>query len=150
MIISMTGYGKAAAELPGKKVLIEIKSLNSKGLDLSVKLPGAFREKELEVRNLLSQRLDRGKIELFVSMEKSADSPVFSINKSLLLEYHKELKSLLSELQKGFSNLKTFLLGVFSINILQFSFYSRSFCLVYSLNFLLFCFKILIVQQFIY
>jgi uncharacterized protein YicC (UPF0701 family) len=64
MIISMTGYGKAISELPGKKLLIEIKSLNSKGLDLSVKLPGAFREKEMEIRTLLSQRLIRGKVEL--------------------------------------------------------------------------------------
>jgi uncharacterized protein (TIGR00255 family) len=100
MIISMTGYGKATAELPGKKLLIEIKSLNSKGLDLSVKLPGAFREKEMEVRALLSQRLERGKVELFVSTEKASDAPAFSINKPLFLQYHAELKSLLSELKE--------------------------------------------------
>lgn len=93
----MTGYGKALAELPGKNLAIEIKSLNSKGLDLSVKLPSAFREKEMEIRTLLSQRLERGKIELFVSVEKSADSGSFSINKTLFLHYHKELKTLLSE-----------------------------------------------------
>jgi len=101
MIISMTGYGKAAAELPGKKLLIEIKSLNSKGLDLSVKLPGAFREKEMEIRALLSQRLERGKVELYVSAEKSADIVTYSINKSLFLQYYKELKSLLSELKEA-------------------------------------------------
>jgi len=100
MIISMTGYGKATAELPGKKLSIEIKSLNSKGLDLSVKLPGAFREKEMEIRNLLSQRLDRGKVELYVSAEKSADTPAFSVNKSLFIQYYRELKSLLSELKE--------------------------------------------------
>ena len=100
MIISMTGYGKAFAELPGKKLLIEIKSLNSKGLDLSIKLPGAFREKEMEVRSLLSQRLERGKVELYVSVEKSADIVSHSINKPLFFQYYQELKSLLSELKE--------------------------------------------------
>ncbi len=100
MIISMTGYGKAVAELPGKKLLIEIKSLNSKGLDLSVKLPGALREKEMEIRALLSQRLERGKVELYVSAEKSADTAAYSINKPLFLQYYLELKSLLSELKE--------------------------------------------------
>ncbi len=100
MIISMTGYGKAVAELPGKKLLIEIKSLNSKGLDLSVKLPGALREKEMEIRALFSQRLERGKVELYVSAEKSADIASYSINKSLFLQYYRELKSILSELKE--------------------------------------------------
>ena len=100
MIISMTGYGKDVAELPGKKLAIEIKSLNSKGLDLSVKLPGAFREKEMEIRALLSQRLERGKVELYVSAEKSVDTAAYSINKPLFLQYYQELKSLLSELKE--------------------------------------------------
>jgi uncharacterized protein (TIGR00255 family) len=100
MIISMTGYGKAIVELPGKKLAIEIKSLNSKGLDLSVKLPGAFREKEMEIRALLSQRLERGKVELYVSAEKSVDTAAYSINKSLFLQYYQELKLLLSELKE--------------------------------------------------
>jgi uncharacterized protein (TIGR00255 family) len=100
MIISMTGYGKAVAELPGKKLVIEIKSLNSKGLDLSVKLPGAFREKEMEIRTLLSQRLERGKVELYISAERSVDTAAYSINKPLFLHYYKELKSLLSELKE--------------------------------------------------
>jgi uncharacterized protein (TIGR00255 family) len=100
MIISMTGYGKAVAELPGKKLVIEIKSLNSKGLDLSVKLPGAFREKEVEIRTLLSQRLERGKVELYVSAERSVDTAAYSINKPLFLQYYQELKSLLSELKE--------------------------------------------------
>jgi uncharacterized protein (TIGR00255 family) len=100
MIISMTGFGKALAELPGKNMLIEIKSLNSKGIDLSVKLPGAFREKEMEIRALLSQRLIRGKIELYVSAETSPDSTAYSINKPIFLQYYTELKSLLSELKE--------------------------------------------------
>ena len=95
----MTGYGKAIAELPGKKLVVEIKSLNSKGLDLSVKLPGAFREKEMEIRNLLSQRLERGKVELYVSAETSSDAAAYSINKPLFLHYYKGLKSLLGEME---------------------------------------------------
>jgi uncharacterized protein (TIGR00255 family) len=104
MIISMTGYGKAVAELPGKKLVIEIKSLNSKGLDLSVKLPGAFREKEMEIRALLSQRLERGKVELYVSAERSVDTAAYSINKKLFLQYYQQLKSLLSELKEENKN----------------------------------------------
>jgi uncharacterized protein (TIGR00255 family) len=100
MITSMTGYGKAVAELPGKNLLIEIKSLNSKGLDLTVKLPGAFREKEMEVRTMLSQRLERGKVELYVSTEKSADAASFSINRALFLTYYKELKNILAEAEE--------------------------------------------------
>jgi uncharacterized protein (TIGR00255 family) len=96
----MTGYGKAVAELPGKKLLIEIKSLNSKGLDLSVKLPGAFREKEMEIRALLSQRLERGKVELYISADKSSESAAYSINKPLFHQYYQELKSLLTELKE--------------------------------------------------
>jgi uncharacterized protein (TIGR00255 family) len=96
----MTGYGKALAELPDKKLLIEIKTLNSKGLDLSVKLPGAFREKEMEIRALLSQRLERGKIELYVSSDKSADTGAYSINRPLFHQYYNELKSLLSEVNE--------------------------------------------------
>ena len=97
--MSMTGYGKALAELPEKKLVVEIKSLNSKGLDMTVKLPGAFREKEMSVRNLIYQRLDRGKVELYVSAETSADSSAWSINKPLFLHYYQELKALRTEME---------------------------------------------------
>jgi uncharacterized protein (TIGR00255 family) len=96
----MTGYGKAVAELPGRKLIIEIKSLNSKGLDLSVKLPGVLREKEMEVRNLLSQRLVRGKVELYVSVERSPETATYSINVPVALQYQKELKELLTALHE--------------------------------------------------
>ncbi|HOF20737.1 MAG TPA: hypothetical protein PLO24_05755, partial [Bacteroidales bacterium] len=64
MIKSMTGYGKAVAEIPGKKVLIELKSLNSRQFDLNTRLPWLYREKESEIRNRISRLLDRGKIDL--------------------------------------------------------------------------------------
>jgi uncharacterized protein (TIGR00255 family) len=100
MTVSMTGYGKAIAELPGKKLIVEIKSLNSKGLDLSVKLPGAFREKEMEIRTLLSQRLERGKVELYVTAERSADAMAYSINKSLFTLYYQSIKELMTDLKE--------------------------------------------------
>ena len=65
MIKSMTGYGKAEVEIPGRKLTIEIKTLNSKQFDLGLKLPGFFRNKEIEVRAMISQRLESGKIEVF-------------------------------------------------------------------------------------
>jgi uncharacterized protein (TIGR00255 family) len=98
MILSMTGYGKAIAEFPGRKMAIEVKSLNSKGLDLTVKLPGVFRDKEMEVRNLLSQQLERGKIELYISAEKSSETAYYSINKPVFVQYYNELKTLLAEM----------------------------------------------------
>ncbi len=63
MIKSMTGYGKAIAETPQKKITIEIKSLNSKQLDINTKLPWLYKEKDTEISNLLSQKLERGKID---------------------------------------------------------------------------------------
>jgi uncharacterized protein (TIGR00255 family) len=96
----MTGYGKAVAELPGKKLIIEVKSLNSKGLDATVKLPTAFREKETDVRNFLSQKLERGKIELYISPETTGDLTGYTINKVLAKKYYLELHDLLAELHE--------------------------------------------------
>ena len=61
MIKSMTGYGKSVTETPQKKITIEIKSLNSKQLDLNSKIPWLYKEKELDIKSLISQKLDRGK-----------------------------------------------------------------------------------------
>lgn len=65
----MTGYGKAIAELPNKKVTIEIKSLNSKQFDLFTRLPLIYREKEIALRNTLASKLERGKVDLSVNVE---------------------------------------------------------------------------------
>ena len=66
MLLSMTGFGKAVVELPTKKITVEIKSLNSKQLDLSVRVPSVLREKEMELRNTVSRRVLRGKVEMNV------------------------------------------------------------------------------------
>jgi uncharacterized protein (TIGR00255 family) len=72
MIQSMTGYGKAGCEIFGKKLSVEIKSVNSKQLDLSMRMPQAFREHEMEIRNELAKRLERGKVEFYLSFDNSA------------------------------------------------------------------------------
>ncbi len=98
MISSMTGYGKTIVELPGKKLSIEIKSLNSKAMDISVKLPGVFRGNELELRTLLSQQFQRGKVDLFISSDDTSDTPNFHINKVLVKKYYQDLKDLFMEI----------------------------------------------------
>lgn len=99
MIKSMTGYGKAVAELPGLNVTIEIKSLNSKGIDLNVKIPSWLREKEPDIRALLTS-LQRGKIDLFLSAESTGDTPRFTLNKALAHQYHEALKELQREFRE--------------------------------------------------
>ncbi len=83
MIKSMTGFGKAMCELPNKRVYIEIRSLNSKQLDIYTKMPLVYREKELDIRNLIGKHLVRGKVDLnlFVEVLKEENVPV--INKSV-------------------------------------------------------------------
>jgi uncharacterized protein (TIGR00255 family) len=99
MIKSMTGYGKAIAETPQKKITIEIKSLNSKQLDLNTKLPWLYKEKEPEIRNLISQRLDRGKIDFSVYCDMLDDEVVTVINKSAIRNYYNQFKEIAAELK---------------------------------------------------
>ena len=70
MIQSMTGYGKATVELPDKKINVEIKSLNSKAMDLSARIAPLYREKEMEIRNEISRKLERGKVDFSLWIEK--------------------------------------------------------------------------------
>ena len=72
MIKSMTGFGKAEATLPHKKITVEIRSLNSRQLDLSVRMPAAFRQAEFELRGLVSKAVERGKVDLLVAVETTA------------------------------------------------------------------------------
>ena len=99
MIKSMTGYGKAIAETPQKKITIEIKSLNSKQLDLNTKLPWLYKEKEPEIRNLISQRLDRGKIDFSIFCDMLDDEVVTVINKSAVRNYYNQFKEIAAELR---------------------------------------------------
>jgi uncharacterized protein (TIGR00255 family) len=95
----MTGYGKAIAETPKKKITIEIKSLNSKQLDLNTKLPWFYKEKEPEIRNLISQKLDRGKIDLTIFFDMLDEEVATVINKAAVKSYYDQFKEIASELK---------------------------------------------------
>jgi uncharacterized protein (TIGR00255 family) len=99
MIKSMTGYGKAVAETKQKKITIEIKSLNSKQLDLNLKFPWLYKEKEPEIRNMVSQKLDRGKIDLTIYFDVLDEDVATVINKAAVKSYYKQFKEIASELQ---------------------------------------------------
>lgn len=98
MTHSMTGYGKAVAELPNKKITIEIKSLNSKQFDLFTRLPAAYREKEIALRNSLSRHLVRGKVDLSMNVEVIAKDVTSKIDHNVLSQYYREIKGLSTEL----------------------------------------------------
>jgi uncharacterized protein (TIGR00255 family) len=94
----MTGYGKAVAETPQKKITIEIKSLNSKQLDLNIKLPWLYKEKEPEIRNLISQKLDRGKIDFSIFIDSADQEVATVINKVAVRNYYNQFKDIAAEL----------------------------------------------------
>lgn len=98
MVVSMTGFGKAAGEFEGKKITVEIKSLNSKIPDTKIRLPHAYRDKELEIRSRLASELGRGKIEFGVLIEQIAAVSSLKINQTLAKDYYKQLQGLAEEL----------------------------------------------------
>ena len=98
MIQSMTGYGKAEINLENANFTIEVKSLNSKQIDATVKMSSIYRDKEIELRKLLSEKLQRGKIELSIWREKSESSLNFTINKEAIKKYHEQIDEIRKEL----------------------------------------------------
>ena len=101
MIASMTGYGKAVLELPEKKVTIEIRSLNSKTLDLNTRIPSFYREKELEIRNLISEKVQRGKVDFSMLVELNPAARNQNINAELIKSYMAEFKSITPNVTDG-------------------------------------------------
>lgn len=97
MIRSMTGYGKAIKELSEKRISVEIRSINSKQFDLNLRMPGFFREKEPEIRTLLSAKLERGKVDLGINVEFTGGQSGFTIDKKLIANYYNELKNIADE-----------------------------------------------------
>ncbi len=95
MIQSMTGFGKATLQLPTKKITVEIKSLNSKGLDLNTRMPSVFREMELGLRNQLSQRLERGKIDFSLYIEATGEETSSKINVQIIRGYINQMKAVI-------------------------------------------------------
>lgn len=105
MIKSMTGFGKATKEFETKTVSVEIRSLNSKSMDLSLRLSNVYREFELELRNDINRKLERGKVDLSVFVEnKNQETPV-EVNMELAKTYHKKLKTLSIELNEPTNDL---------------------------------------------
>jgi uncharacterized protein (TIGR00255 family) len=95
MIQSMTGFGKAFMQLSNKKITVEIKSLNSKGLDLNVRTPSVYREMELQIRNTIAQRLDRGKIDFSLYIEVTGEETSAKINVPIIKGYINQMKEVI-------------------------------------------------------
>ncbi|CAN5435118.1 YicC family protein [soil metagenome] len=91
---SMTGFGKAVCELPQKKITVEIRSLNSRQLDLNIRMPSVYREKESEVRSELSKTAERGKIDVSIFVEGTSEASLVTINTTLINAYHAEFKKI--------------------------------------------------------
>ena len=99
MIQSMTGYGKCVVEYNGKKIHAELKSLNSKALDLTTRIAPIYREKEMEIRQLIQQGLERGKVDFVLWVEKDSASNATPINMALVNEYKRQIEQMQVDLQ---------------------------------------------------
>jgi uncharacterized protein (TIGR00255 family) len=94
----MTGFGKTDADIPGKKISVEIRTLNSKQADINVKMPWLYKEKEIEIRNMLSKTLERGKVDFSVYVDNMGDKSVPVINKEVVKNYYTQLSDVAGEL----------------------------------------------------
>ena len=97
MIQSMTGFGKATLQLPTKKITVEIKSLNSKGLDLSVRMPSTYREMELGLRNQIALKLERGKVDFSIFIESTAEQTSTKVNVPIVKAYINQLREVYAD-----------------------------------------------------
>lgn len=104
MIQSMTGFGKAVAELPNRKITVEIKSLNSKQLDLSTRIPSIYREKEMEIRALIAKELERGKVDFNIFIESIGKESSTQINTPIIEGYYKQIKEVSERLHIDLPN----------------------------------------------
>ena len=95
----MTGFGKASASLKGNKFSVEARSVNSKGLDVNFRLPSRYREKESEIKNCVSEKLKRGKVDISISVESGGEEKNVVLNKSVAKAHYQELKSFCKELK---------------------------------------------------
>ncbi len=96
----MTGFGKALCECQNRNITIEIKTLNSKQIDINARIPNGYRDKEPQMRSLISSRLQRGKIDFSVNVEITGEASNYKINKPLALKYYSELKELSADLNE--------------------------------------------------
>jgi len=98
MLLSMTGFGKAVKEFPGKKITIEVKSLNSKQADIAVRIPSALRQHELDMRNLVAEKLVRGKIDLTVTVELHGADAAHKLNIPVMEAYKAQIQEAAAKL----------------------------------------------------
>lgn len=98
MIKSMTGYGKSILETPQKKITAEVKSLNNKQVDLNAKLPWLYKEKEIDIRNIITRRLERGKIDFYISFDVMDEDLLPVINKNSVKNYYRQLAEVAAEI----------------------------------------------------
>jgi uncharacterized protein (TIGR00255 family) len=96
MIHSMTGYGKSVLQLPNKTISIEIKSLNSKSLDLNMRMPSMYRSKELGLRKLIASKLNRGKVDFSLFFESTGEATHANVNPTVVNKYIKQLEGLVT------------------------------------------------------
>ncbi|WP_281227478.1 YicC/YloC family endoribonuclease [Flavobacterium aquiphilum] len=97
MIQSMTGFGKATLQLPTKKITVEVKSLNSKGLDLNVRMPSLYREMELGLRNQIALKLERGKVDFSIFIESTAEQTSTKVNVPIVKAYISQLREVYAD-----------------------------------------------------
>jgi uncharacterized protein (TIGR00255 family) len=93
----MTGFGKATLQLPTKKITVEVKSLNSKGLDLNVRMPSLYREMELGLRNEIALKLERGKIDFSIFIENTAEQTSTKVNVPIIKAYIAQMKAVIAD-----------------------------------------------------
>lgn len=98
MVKSMTGFGKTTVETGNKKIVIEIKSLNSKQLDLNLRIPNLYKEKEMEIRNMIKEQLERGKVDMCIYFDNSEIDKDVQINQSVVMQYFNKMMELASQL----------------------------------------------------
>jgi uncharacterized protein (TIGR00255 family) len=96
----MTGFGKATVQLPTKKITVEVKSLNSKGLDLNVRMPSLYREMELGLRNQIALKLERGKVDFSIFIESTAEQTSTKVNVPIVKGYMEQLKAIYDEAEE--------------------------------------------------
>ncbi|MGA8854942.1 MAG: YicC/YloC family endoribonuclease [Christiangramia sp.] len=96
MIQSMTGFGKSVTQIPNKKITVELKSLNSKNFDLNARIPSQYREKELDLRNIISNSLGRGKVDLSIYVEYTGEQTSTNVNTEVVKNYMDQLREIVT------------------------------------------------------
>ncbi len=105
MLLSMTGYGRATGSFDEKTISVEVRALNSKMTDLKIRLPGDYKEKEIELRKLVSDHAERGKLDIVIDVQNADGAATVSLNEALFRGYHRELTRITNELGVGQTDL---------------------------------------------